>query len=378
MEIINILIIRFSYENIGGVERQILRIGKELNSSKKFNVILVTDNINSSLANEFSKIGKVFNIDLHLLSIIKSTKKIKSIIKAEKINIIQSHLFNESIVCRIIKFKFPKIHHVFRAQTYIDCAWISNTKKNLYHLLDFLTSKYVSIYIANGPQVEYEIINRSRISKDKVINIINGTEKIGEPDILTNKPIPYSIAMVSNLLEKKGHDTLIDSLAILKKRGIEVNVRLIGGEINSSQDKYSFKSQLIQKAKDNNVFKQLKFYGYTDQVATALQNIPIVVLPSDSEGVPNSIIESMSLKKIVIASEVGAVNEIIENGKNGFLHPPRDSVSLSLIIENIFKEDIIILNSIRENAYQYWKKKLTLQKMISDFQKVYSELYVQK
>jgi len=378
MEIINILILRFSYENIGGVERQILRIGKELNMSNKFNVILGTDRINSSLANEFGKIGKVFIMDLNFWSIIKSTKSIGSLIKVEKINIIQSHLFHESIICRIIKFRYPKIHHVFRAQTYIDCAWITNTKKNLYHLLDFLTSKYVTIYIANGPQVEYEVINRSRISKVKVINIINGTEEIGEPDKLTSKPLPYSIAMVSNLLEKKGHDILIDALAKLKKRGLEINVRLIGAEINSGlkKNKDSFKNQLIQKAKENNVLKQLEFYGYSDQVAIALQEIPIVVLPSDSEGVPNSIIEAMSLKKIVIASDVGAVNVIIDDGVNGFIHPSRDSVSFSLILEKVFKEDVNSLNIMRENAYQHWKYNFSLQKMIYNLQKVYSELKV--
>lgn len=376
MNIRHILIVRYSYERIGGVENQILHIGREFNKTSNYKVSLATDKIDSPLAIEFKKYGKVFFVDLRSLSILKSASFIVNILRAENISIIQSHLFKESIICRLVKFRYPQIYHVFRAQTYIDCARIIDFKKLLYHILDFLTSKYVTVYLANGPKVEWEIINRSKISVNKVTNIINGTDVLGEPDILKNDSLPVKIAMVSNLMENKGHDILIAALGLLKKRGLKIDTVLIGDEITNGllKRRDSFKSQIIIKAKENDVLDQLIFYGYSYQIPVALYEIPIVVLPSDSEGVPNCILEAMSLKKIVVASDVGSVSSIIDHGKNGFLHQPRNVEQLSNLLEMIFNAPIEKMNTLREEAYLKWQNCFSLNRMINGFIKAYDEL----
>lgn len=377
MEKTNILIIKFSYDTIGGVDKQILRISSKLNNSNLFNVMLVTNNLNSKLSQEFLlNGGNVHAVDFNNISLIKSSRKVCDIIKLYNINIIQSHLFRESIICRLVKLRHFKIKHLFKVQTFIDCAWIPTWKKNIYHFLDFISSILVNIYVANGPIVEKEIIYRSKIKKNKVVNIINGTEKIGEPDILNVGVLQKNMAMIANLVEKKGHDVLIKALYLLKKKGLIINVRLIGSELNKNNfaSKSTFKDELIECAKEYDVVDQLEFYGYTKDIVKALTNIPIVVLPSDSEGVPNSILEAMSLKKIVIASNVGAVDILIDDGKSGFLHLPQNPEQLAQILLKIFSMKNEELNEIRQNAFIKWKTNFTLEIMYNKLLKVYNSI----
>lgn len=371
----NILIIKFSYNTIGGVDKQILRISSELNKSNSFNVMLVTNEDNSQLAREFHlNGGNVFAVDFNNISLIKSSRKVLDLIKQHDIDIIQSHLFRESIICRLVKLRYFKVKHLFKVQTFIDCAWIPTWKKNIYHFLDFISSMFVNIYVANGPIVEKEIINRSKIKKNKIVNIINGTEKIGEPDILNVDILPKKMAMIANLLGKKGHDVLIQTLALLKKNDLIINVRLIGSELNEFHDgsESNFKAELIKIATEQGVIDQLEFYGYTKDITKALMNIPIVVLPSDSEGVPNSILEAMSLKKIVVASNVGAVSTLIEDGKSGFLHSPQNPEQFAHVLLNIFSMEKEKLNEIRQYAFSQWQTNFTLDLMLNKLIRTYN------
>ena len=371
----NILIIKFSYNTIGGVDKQILRISSELNKSNSFNVMLVTNEDNSQLAREFHfNGGTSFAVYFNNISLIKSSRQVLHLIKQHDIDIIQSHLFRESIICRLVKLRYFKIKHLFRVQTFIDCAWIPTWKKNIYHFLDFISSMFVNIYVANGPVVEKEIINRSKIKKNKIVNIINGTEKIGEPDILNVDILPKKMAMIANLFGKKGHDVLIQTLALLKKNDLIINVRLIGSELNEFHDgsESNFKAELIKIATEQGVIDQLEFYGYTKDITKALMNIPIVVLPSDSEGVPNSILEAMSLKKIVVASNVGAVSTLIEDGKSGFLHSPQNPEQFAHVLHNIFSMEKEKLNEIRQYAFSQWQTNFTLDLMLNKLIKTYN------
>ncbi len=377
MKKISILIVKFSYNNIGGVDRQILRLSSKLNKSGLFDTMLATNDKKSPLALEFNMNGGVVHeFNYRDKSLIKASIDILQIVKRNRIDIIQSHLFRESIICRLVKLQYFKTKHIFRVQTFIDCAWIPTWKKDVYHIIDYVSSILVNVYIANGPVVEKEIIKRSKIQKQKVVDIINGTEKIGTPDIPNYHRLPKKMAMVANLLEKKGHDVLIRALVLLKNEGIIINVRLIGSELKetSINQKNSFKYKLMKYATEQDIINQLEFYGYTQDIPKSLKNIPIVVLPSDSEGVPNSILEAMSLKKIVVASDVGAVSTFVENGKNGFLHSPQNPEQLAKIIKNIFSMSSDELNNIRQSAFNQWKKKYTLEIMYNKLTEVYESL----
>lgn len=373
-----ILIVKIAYEKNGGIDKQIIRLAKALYTSGKYLPMLATSELNLPLPKEFIKQDwPVFAIAIgggH--GLMEGAKSLAAVVKREDIDFVQAHLFRESLVCRMAKLYCPSVQHVFRAQTYIDCAWIPEWKKKAYHLLDLMTSSLVRKYIANGPEVKKEIIQASHVNQKRVVNLINGTEKIGEPDDLTTEnSLAPRMAMVSNLLEKKGHDVLIKALKILKDQGLELQVRLIGGEISGgyNYDGRSFRQKLEDMASEYGVLEQIEFYGYSSDIPKALKDIPLVVLPSDSEGVPNCISEGMSLRKLVIASCVGAVYELIDHGKDGFMHPPQDAEAFAKVLSEVYQMPLEQVHLLRNKAYEKWQNRFSLQQMTDTFISMYDQ-----
>jgi glycosyltransferase involved in cell wall biosynthesis len=249
----------------------------------------------------------------------------------------------------------------------------------MYHILDKWTSKYVDYYVANGQYLRDEIINRSWIEPRKTCVIVNGRDSIGPPDPPYDRlesPLPPCIAMIANLRSRKGHDVLIKGLASLRKKGLRIEARLIGGEATGDNNIQGtpFTDNIKAEARRQGVLEQIEFYGYTNDIYTALRDFPVVVLPSDGEGVPNSIIEAISLRKLVVASRVGGIPEIIQDGLQGILHSPRDPDAFASCLERVFTTPSRDWEPIRDAGYQTWQKKFSVNKMINSFTAIYNEL----
>src|SRR5690625_3455643 len=142
----NIMIVRNDHGVHGGIENQILILSDFL-LSDGYNIHFVTNNENSVLASTLREKGVSVHI-LKLNKIFSSVRDLLKIVKRYDIDIIQSHMFRESIIVRFVKLFIPKIKIIFRVHTYIDASNISKVKKKLYHVLDFSTSFLVNKYIS--------------------------------------------------------------------------------------------------------------------------------------------------------------------------------------------------------------------------------------
>ena len=359
---------------MGGIQLHIVKLAQELFSRDCFKPVLITTNKHSPFARNFAACGfEVLNVPMGNMKILSAAKRILSILKDRNTAIIQTHLLRESFIARIVRKKRPDIRHIFRAGVYPNDILNPRWKKNLCHFLDRTTSHLVDCYVANGKYLANEIINSSKVNPEKVVVLLNGKNQIGTPDQLCpdpDKPLSPKIAMVANFIRGKGHDCLIKALAILKKRNLIINARLIGGELGW---KISDCKKLAGKF---DVTNQIEFYGYAKDISSALDGISVVVLPSDSEGVPNCIIEAMSLRKLVIASDIGGVSEIIEHGKNGLLHKPKDPAGLAELLQYVFTHNAGDFEQMRTAGFEKWKNELTSEKMVDKLVEIYKKVGV--
>lgn len=371
----SVLFIRDSPITVGGVEMQIIRtsLGLQKRGIKTF---LATSDKDSNFSKKFAETGgKVHQVKLgRQYSLLASVEEIVTLITKENCAIVQTHLFRESLIGRAVKRKVPSVKHVFRAETYIDCSWIPSYRKFLYHVLDRVSAHYVDVYVANGEVLAKELTGKSWISRRKISVLLNGCEPLGEPDagpVDKTSPLSPRVAMVSNLIPKKGHDVLVKALSILKGEGLIIYAKLIGGELNTGS---SFKREIIKAAEETSVLSQLEFMGFTKDVKTALEDHYVVVLPSDSEGTPNSILEAMSMRKLVIVSKVGGVPEMVEDNVSGLLHPPQDPKSFAALLRRVFTTPASQWESMRDAGYNRWKHNFTVDKMIDELVVIYNRL----
>lgn len=132
------------------------------------------------------------------------------------------------------------------------------------------------------------------------------------------------ILSVARLVWFKGLHNLIGALPDIARSHPDTRVLLVGdGEL---------RAELEAQARDLGVSHMIVFAGERDDVPDLLRIADIFVLPSVSEGLPISLLEAMAARLPLVASRVGGIPELIEDGRTGRLVPPNDPAALGLAI----------------------------------------------
>ncbi|EHK2853233.1 glycosyltransferase family 4 protein [Vibrio parahaemolyticus] len=109
---------------------------------------------------------------------------------------------------------------------------------------------------------------------------------------------------------------------------------------------------------------KIKFLGFKEDLDEFYKECDLVFLISKSEGLPLSLIEAMSYRKLIIASNVGGVCELIEHGVTGYLVPPSDPNALSQTIIDVLSKTKKELEIIGDNSYEKYRNEFNFEQMI--------------
>ena len=138
------------------------------------------------------------------------------------------------------------------------------------------------------------------------------------------------VIMVSRLNPQKGIEDLIRAGVELSRRVPEVRFLVVGGPVlNYAADEGDYMDTLAAQASRLGIGERFLFTGMRHDVPELLQAADVAVLPSLSEGLPNSVIEAMASGLPVVATAVGGIPELISHGRSGLLVPPGDIAALN-------------------------------------------------
>ncbi|NND89012.1 MAG: glycosyltransferase family 4 protein [Flavobacteriaceae bacterium] len=139
------------------------------------------------------------------------------------------------------------------------------------------------------------------------------------------------IVTIARLNWIKGLETAISAIALLRKRGVEIEYHIIGEGSIKDTERYTF------HAYEEGLQKQIKFHGALphEEALQFLNRSDIYLQPSINEGFCNAVLEAQALGKFVVASNVGGLPENISNGKTGWLFPVGDPEALADLLEKI-------------------------------------------
>ena len=144
-------------------------------------------------------------------------------------------------------------------------------------------------------------------------------------------PVPAGAlvgVMVARIDGRKGHTTLLHALARLRDSGANVCVWVVGdGSERQNAERLSGELGLTSDS--------VRFLGRRSDIDRLLAAADFFVLPSDIEGLPMSILEAMTHALPIVASNVGGVPELIDDGRHGLLVPAGDAASLARAIQRL-------------------------------------------
>lgn len=215
-------------------------------------------------------------------------------------------------------------------------------------------NRYVDkfLYVSQDTRLFWE--NEVGLSSDKS-NVINDYVLIPSQSP-KGKKIPKKeivFLCVANLIPIKNHTFLFNSL---KNILIDTNSKLL--LLGRGTEDYL---QILENEVENlNIKNHVEFLGYKKNVNSFISKSDIVLLFSKSEGLPNIIIEAMSLGAVTIATKVGGISEIIDNEKNGFLIKCDELSDAINTIKKVIALDDDDIKKIQINAYRKIVEKYSL------------------
>jgi glycosyltransferase involved in cell wall biosynthesis len=110
-----------------------------------------------------------------------------------------------------------------------------------------------------------------------------------------------------------------------------------------------------------------------EQLFPVMKNAQAILLPSMLDNFPNTVIESMSLEKIVIGTRDGGFDQLIDDGKNGFLVDYGDNQGLRKIFQIICRGGKDELSKIEKAAKKTVNERLNFNKKITELEKYYEQ-----
>ncbi len=142
-----------------------------------------------------------------------------------------------------------------------------------------------------------------------------------------------TIVTVGRCNENKKHKMLIDAFIPLKDKYPDLSVYIYGeGESRGG---------LLEYVKERGISDRVFLPGEVTDTKNLIKNAGIFVLTSDTEGMPNALIEAMALGLPVISTDCpcGGPAELIKDGVNGLLVPVRDTEALSAALDKLLGDE---------------------------------------
>lgn len=194
----------------------------------------------------------------------------------------------------------------------------------------------------------------------KIIIIRPGTKMLPsgtlEVDIeYRNRKKPVRLLFVGACTRVKGLEYLVRSLEYLKDLDLVLH---IAGEIESGNRYYQKIVKIIEELR---ISDRVRFLGFLDtrSLADYYKESSIFVLPSLSEGYGRVLVEALSFGLPVVASNVGAIPELVESNVNAILVEPKNPKALAEAIKKLVEnpaqmDEMSGLNFQRSESMQTW------------------------
>ncbi|MEO8406037.1 MAG: glycosyltransferase family 4 protein [Chitinophagaceae bacterium] len=301
--------------------------------------------------------------------------RINKILNEGNYDLVQTNLIHADFWLTFVKSVFFKkklkivsvkhgYHPSYQAKYGHDLRFL---KRDIYYWVARFASRRTdfNITISKGLYsiyVDGEIVNASRIR-----NIYYGltlTNPVHSEEVKV--PTGDYLLITGRLVGFKGHSFLIQAWKKVKTIYPALKLYFAGeGEC---------RAELEQEVKDAGLQNEIIFLGHTPNPHPLMASSVFTIVSSVWEGFGLILLESWLHKKAIVAFDAPAMNEVIDDGRNGLLATLKDSNALADKIIHLY-ENPQLAKEYGENGYQKLNSYYTLQRMTDETEQVYQAIY---
>ena len=336
-------------EGLYGAEIMLLNLAAEQKNSGHNPVIINMrhcDAAKHSLETEAVQKGVTFKVislkaGLDILGALKIVKYAAN----HHFDIIHSHGYKPNILLGLMPNMLRKLPIISTLH-----GWTSTEKLSkiwLFELLDLFSLKFVNAVVV----VSQAMKSHPRLQKSglELRAVNNGIPKINFDSAQLDKDIQafcskgFVIGAIGRLSREKGYKYLIEALSILVKKGIDARLVIVG----EGYERGLLEELIAQLGLKDKILLP----GYRNNAQYYMPYFKAFVISSLTEGLPITLLEAMQAKAPIIATKVGGIPEVLQNGNAGLLVDPCNPDVLAEEITKIYNNGKFA-KKIVEAAYQ--------------------------
>jgi len=353
-----------------GAERVVLNLASKAKGTTSF-----VGAINNSHNPHIEIIEEAKSLDLNTVVFdskgkfdLRTIGAVKKFIIEHKIDIVHTHNYKSDIIglmaTELTGAKWIATHH----------GWVETDKKlKFYEKIDSFILKCVQKLVLVSSGMKQSFL-RKNIKEARLEIIDNGipiekfncqTQNGNTRHLLGIGPEDCAIVIVGRMSFEKGHGVFLKAAFEVVKNIKKVKFIIVGDG--------ALKEELKQKTRDLNLSDCVIFTGIRQDMPAIYAACDILVNSSYSEGLPMTILEAMASGLPVIATDVGAVGEVIKNQKNGILIQAGDDHHLALSMIELAR-DKEKRRYFAQKAYQDVCARFSDTSMAQKYKKVYEDV----
>jgi len=184
------------------------------------------------------------------------------------------------------------------------------------------------------------------------------------PEEYGMEPGSQLVGIVARLEPEKGHPTLLEAWPRVLRAVPDAYLLIVG--------EGSRREALEAQARELRIAHRVVFTGRRDDVPAVTAALDVAVLPSYREAQGLSVLEAMALSRPVVASNVGGIPEMIEDGVTGLLVPPHDAETLAGAITRLLR-DHPYADTLARAGHDLVHDRFCIELMVEAIQTIYEE-----
>jgi glycosyltransferase involved in cell wall biosynthesis len=302
-------------------------------------------------------------------ALLATSRQLASLLDRRDIRLVHAHGYKAMVFCaaarRWHRFRLVKTEHGLPEQT--AGQPIAALRSKLYHLLDRAATRLSDATVCYvTAELRSRLASGAAMRRARVIpNGIAGMDGQHLPRPPELRPEWFNLATVGRLEPVKALHLAIEALCV---RDLPANVHLhiVGAG--------ACERELRKRADALGVAARTHFLGFRRDACDIIAHCDALVIPSLHEGLPYTLLEAMALGTPVIASRVGGLAEVLEDGVTGLLFAPRDAAALAGAIRRLIA-DPALRTRLGAEAQRVQRAKYSLEAMASSYLDVYKEVF---
>lgn len=313
---------------------------------------------------------KLIFLNFRLRYLPVSLGKLVFLLRQENAQIVHTHGFTPGVWGRVAAWLAGV--PIIIAHEHGKTLW----KKHHHLLFERFANRFTDLRIAVSRDILERRQQLEHTPASKMIVLSNGVDldqfQPGDPARIARElgleSFEFVIGTVGRLVEAKAYHDLIDAFACVRQKMEKSCLLFIGdGPLRSFLENY---------AREKNLTSVI-FLGAREDIPQLLCALNVFVLTSIREGLPVALLEAMAARLPVVATAVGGIPEVLEDGKNGFLVPPNSPEKIAEKIIELSQSQKLRDNLVSA-AFGTIRQCYSIQKTTAVIEHIYNQLALEK